>query len=106
MSATVIGSKSDLSRRSNTTPGPRQRSSGISSMVAAGVPPQVAPSCQGASMGVVACTPILVIVSSAQPSKSLGKSRNGRPAARMRQRDSQRGLGRTVVRMKGGSVRR
>ena len=36
MSATVIGSKSDLSRRSNTTPGPRQRSSGISSMVQGG----------------------------------------------------------------------
>src|SRR4051812_7701344 len=46
------------------------------------------------------------MVSSAQPSKSAGKSRKGGPAARMSQRESQRGLGRTAVRMKGGSVRR
>ena len=35
----------------------------------------------GASMWVVECTPILVMVSSAQPTKSRGNSRRGRPSA-------------------------
>src|SRR5262249_21065118 len=35
-------------------------------------------------MCVVECTPIFVIVSSAQPSKSFGKSRNGKPSRRTR----------------------
>ena len=42
-SAAVIGSKSALWLMSSTTPGPMQRSSGIRSMVAAGLPADVAP---------------------------------------------------------------
>src|SRR5262245_23826453 len=56
-------------------------------------------------MWVVACTPILVMVSSAQPTKSLGNSRNGRPRRRTSSLAAAWRLCLILTRMKKGSWR-
>src|SRR5262249_49404482 len=56
-------------------------------------------------MWVVECTPIFVIVSSAQPTKSFGKSRNGKPSRRTRSLETRWGLCLTLTCIKNGSLR-
>src|SRR5215813_12702204 len=56
-------------------------------------------------MWVVECTPIFVIVSSAQPTKSFGKSRNGKPSRRIRSLETRWGLCLILTCIKNGSLR-
>src|SRR5262245_22064677 len=56
-------------------------------------------------MCVVECTPIFVIASSAQPTKSFGKSRKGNPSRRTRSLATRWGLCLTLTCIKNGSLR-